>query len=163
MGIDGRRTGRRRIEYTYTGEFDSWIPATREFLDTLMPETLSKRTASALLIAAGLGNEDVTRLTGMCIRSVRALRKLMEEQEADPAIFSIKPGSGRKRKTEGIEDEVFAVLDKEEYENYQQVVDMLKEKFGIVATRQLASRLVGRWKKARAASAAAGQAISGPR
>ena len=100
------RTGRRRIEYTYTGQFDPWVPATREFFETMMPETLSKRAASALLIAAGLGNEKIVELTGMCIRSVRALRKLMEEQEeqeADPAIFAIKPGSGRKRKTEGID------------------------------------------------------------
>ena len=117
-----------------------------------MPETLSKRTASALLIAAGLGNEKIVELTGMCIRSVRALRKLMEEQEADPAIFAIKPGSGRKRKTEGIEEEVFAELDKGECKTHQQVVDMLKEKFGIVATTQLASRLVSRWKKARKAT-----------
>ena len=149
MEIDGRGVGRRRIKYTYTGKFDSWIPATREFLDTVMPETLSKRTASALLIAAGLGNEKIVELTGMCIRSVRALRKLMEEQEATSAIFAIKPGSGRKRKTEGIEEEVFAELDKGECKTNQQVVDMLKEKFDIVATTRLASRLVKRWRKAR--------------
>ena len=143
------KLGRRRIEYTYTGEFDSWVPATREFLDKLMPETLSKRAASALLIAAGLGNEKIVELTGLCIRSVRALRKLMEEQEATSAVFAIKPGSGRKKKTEGIEDEVFAELDKGDYKTQQQVVDMLKEKFGIVATRQLAARLVKRWRKAR--------------
>ena len=144
-----KKLGRRRIEYTYTGQFDSWVPATREFLESLMPETLSKRTASALLIAAGLGNEKIVELTGLCIRSVRALRKLMEEQEATSAIFAIKPGSGRKKKTEGIEDEVFAELDKGECKNYQQVVGILKEKFGLEATRQLAARLVKRWEKSR--------------
>ena len=149
MGINGRGAGRRKIMYTYTGQFDSWVPATREFLKTLMPETLSKRTASALLIAAGLGNEKIVELTGMCIRSVRALRKLMEEQEATSAIFAIKPGSGRKKKTEGIEDEIFAELDKGLYKTHQQVADMLKDKFGIVASVQLASRLVKRWRKAR--------------
>lgn len=143
------RSGRRRIEYTYTGQFDPWVPATREFFETMMPETLSKRAASALLIAAGLGNDKIVELTGMCIRSVRALRKLMEEEEATSAIFAIKPGSGRKKKTEGIEDEVFAELDKGECKTHQQVVDMLKERFGIVASVQLASRLVKRWRKAR--------------
>ena len=149
MGIDGRGAGRRRIKYTYTGQFDSWVPAAREFLETVMPETLSKRTASTLLIAAGLGDEEVTRLTGMCIRSVRALRKLMEEQEATSSIFAIKPGSGQKKKTEGIEDEIFAELDKGYCKTHQQVADMLKEKFGIAASTQLASRLVKRWRKAR--------------
>ena len=64
----------------------------------------------------------------------------MEEQEADPAIFAIKPGSGRKRKTEGIEEEVYAGLDTGAYRTHQQVADMLKEKFGIAASVQLASR-----------------------
>ena len=147
-----KRVGRRRIEYTYTGEFDPWVSATRTFFDTLMPETLSKRAASALLIAAGLGNEKIVELTGLCIRSVRALRKLMEEQEATSAIFVIKPGSGRKKKTEGIEEDVFAELDKGGYNTNKQVADMLKEKFGIVASVQLASRLVKRWRKAREAA-----------
>ena len=163
MGRDGSGTGRRGMEYTYDGQFDSWVSTTREFLATMLPDTISRRVACTFLIAAGLRNEEVTRLTGLCIRSVQTLRKVMKESEATSEIFKHKHGSGRKRKTEGIEDEVFAVLDQEEYKNYQQVVDMLKEKFGIVATRQLASRLVSRWKKARAASAAAGQTISGPR
>ena len=149
MGRDGRSAGRRRTECTYNGQFDSWVPTTREFLATMLPETTSKRVTSTLLIAAGLRNEEVTRLTGLCIRSVQTLRKLMKESEATTEIFNIKQGSGRRKKTEGIEDEIFAVLDKEDYKTYQQVVDMLKEKFGIVATRQLASRLVGRWKKSR--------------
>ena len=85
--------------YAYDGTLDPWVPATREFMDTLMPETLSKRAASAMLMAAGLGNEKIVELTGMCIRSVRALRKLMEENEATSAIFAIKPGSGRKKKS----------------------------------------------------------------
>ena len=149
MGTDGKSSGFRKTEYSYTGEFDSWVPAAREFFETMMPETLSKRVASSLLIAAGLGNEDVTRLTGLCIRSVHALRKQMEEQEATADIFNIKPGSGRKRKTEEVEDKVFAELDKGGYHTNRQVAEMLGEKFGIKASVNLASRLVKRWKKAR--------------
>lgn len=143
------RAGRHRISYTYTGQFDPWVSATREFFESMMPETISKRVASTLLIAAGLGNEDITRLTGLCIRSVRALRKQMEEQEATSDIFVIKPGSGRRRKTAGIEEEIFLELDKGGYNTNQQVVDMLGEKFGIKASVNLASRLVRRWRKAR--------------
>ena len=149
MGTDGKSSGLRKTEYSYTGEFDSWVPAAREFFETMMPETLSKRVASSLLIAAGLANEDVTRLTGLCIRSVHALRKQMEEQEATADIFNIKPGSGRKRKTEEVEDKVFAELDKGGYHTNRQVAEMLGEKFGIKASVNLAARLVKRWKKAR--------------
>ena len=98
-----RKSGRKKIAYNYEGALDHWVPATRDFLENFMPPTLSKRAASTILIAAGMDNEKIVELTGMCIRSVRALRKLMEEQEASASIFSIKPGSGRKSKTEGLE------------------------------------------------------------
>lgn len=144
-----RKAGRRKIEYKYNGNFDPWVSITKDFFETMMPETLSKRVASTLLIAAGLGNEKITELTGLCIRSVRALRKQMEEQEASTDIFTIKPGSGRKRKTEAVEEAVWAELDKGVYRTNQQVADMLGEKFGIKASVTLASRLVKRWREAR--------------
>ena len=149
MEKEKSRTGRRRIMYAYDGTLDPWVPATREFLDTLMPETLSKRAASAMLIAAGLGNEKIVELTGMCIRSVRALRKHMEENEATSSLFVIKPGSGRKKKTAGIEEEIFAELDKGEFQTHKDVIRMLKEKFGIETSINLVSRLMKRWRQSR--------------
>ncbi len=121
--------GRNRIVYSYTGEFDGWVPATMKFLGTLMPHTLSKRATAMLLLVAGMGNEEIVALTGMCIRSVRALRKTMEEQEPTSELFAIKPGSGRKRKTEGIEEAAWAELDTGKYSTHKQVAEMLKEKF----------------------------------
>ena len=61
------RAGRHKIVYSYTGEFDAWVPATMEFLGTLRPPTLSKRAAAMLLLVAGMGNEEIVELTGMCI------------------------------------------------------------------------------------------------
>ena len=143
------RAGRNKIIYNYTGEFDAWVPATMEFLGTLMPPTLSKRAAAMLLLVAGMGNEEIVELTGMCIRSVRALRKTMEEQEPTSELFAIKPGSGRKRKTEGIEEQVGAELDSGKYRTHKEVAEMLEEKFGIKASVSLAASLVKRWKQAR--------------
>ena len=143
------RSGRNKIVYSYTGEFDGWVPATMEFLGTLMPPTLSKRAAAMLLLVAGMGNEEIVELTGMCIRSVRALRKTMEEQEPTSELFAIKPGSGRKRKTEGIEAQVWQELDTGKYSTHKQVADMLKEKFGISASVNLAARLMKRWQEAK--------------
>ena len=103
-----------------------------------------------LLLVAGMGNEEIVALTGMCIRSVRALRKTMEEQEPTSDLFAIKPGSGRKRKTEGIEEQVWAELDSGKYRTHKEVAEMLEEKFGIKASVNLAARVVKRWKQARA-------------
>ena len=143
------KQGRQRIVYNYTGEFDGWGNATVEFLGTLMPATLSKRAAAMLLLVAGMGNEEIVALTGMCIRSVRALRKTMEEQEPTSELFAIKPGSGRKRKTDGIEEQVWAELDTGNYRTHKEVAKMLEEKFGIKASVNLAARLVKRWKQDR--------------
>lgn len=147
------RAGRQKTIYNYTGEFDAWVPATMKFLGTMMPPTLSKRAAAMLLLVAGMGNEEIVELTGMCIRSVRALRKTMEEQEPTSELFAIKPGSGRKKKTEGIEEQVWAELDTGDYRTNKAVADMLKEKFGIEASVSLAARLVKRWKESRAEAA----------
>ena len=143
------RVGRHRIVYSHTGEFDAWVPATMQFLGTLMPPTLSKRAAAMLLLVAGMGNEEIVELTGMCIRSVRALRKVMEEQEPTSELFAIKPGSGRKRKTDGIEEQVWAELDTGNYRTHKEVAKMLEEKFGIKASVNLAARVVKRWKQDR--------------
>lgn len=147
------KVGRHRIEYRYTGQFDGWVDATMEYMGTLMPPTLSKRAAAMLLLVAGMGNEEIVALTGMCIRSVRALRKTMEEQEPTSELFAIKPGSGRKKKTEGIEEQVWAELDTGKYRTNKAVADMLKEKFGVEASVNLASRLVKRWKETREVAA----------
>ena len=59
-------------------------------------------------------------------------------------------GSGRKRKTEGIEEQVWAELDSGKYRTHKDVAEMLEEKFGIKASVNLAARVVKRWKQARA-------------
>ncbi len=51
------------------------------FLGLFMPETLVKRVLSMVLIAAGLENFRVTELTGYCDKSVRGLRKDMQERD----------------------------------------------------------------------------------
>ncbi len=71
-----------------------------------------------------MSNEEIVALTGMCICSVRDLRKVMEEQ-------------------------VWVELDTGSYHTNKAVADMLKEKFGIEASVNLAARLVKRWKENR--------------
>ena len=72
----------------------------------------------------------VTGLTGLCDRSVRALRKAL--REGGPLqLLSIKKGSGRKSRTADVESQIFEELEKSDYHTRQQVADMIEEKFHI--------------------------------
>ena len=63
--------------------------------------------------------------------------------------FAIKPGSVRKKKTAGIEEQIFAELDKGEFRTHKDVMRILKEKFGIETSINLVSRLMKRWRESR--------------
>ena len=100
------------------------------FLNLFLPVTLAKRAAAMILIAVGVSDERVTGLTGLCDRSVRALRKAL--REGDPLqLLSIKKGSGRKSRTADVESQIFEELEKNNYHTRQQVADMIEEKFHI--------------------------------
>ncbi len=83
-----------------------------------------------ILIAAGATDERVTGLTGLCDRSVRALRKALREDEP-LQLLSIKKGSGRKSRRADVESEIFKELERSDYHTRQQVADMIEEKFHI--------------------------------
>ena len=100
------------------------------FLNLFLPVTLAKRAAAMILIAAGVSDERVTGLTGLCDRSVRALRKALREGEP-LQLLSIKKGSGRKSRTADVESQIFEELEKNNYHTRQQVADMIEEKFHI--------------------------------
>ena len=83
-----------------------------------------------ILIAAGASDGRVTGLAGLCDRSVRALRKAL--QEGEPLqLLSIKKGSGRKSRTADVESQIFEELEKNNYHTRRQVADMIEEKFHI--------------------------------
>ena len=67
-----------------------------EFLQLFMPQTLAKRIASIILIAAGIPNKQVTELTGVCDRSVRTLRKALDNGEI-AGLFHVGGGGGRSK------------------------------------------------------------------
>ncbi len=105
------------------------MKSVKNFLRLFMPETLVKRVLSIILISAGLGNSRVTELTGYCDRSVRGLRKKMAG--GDISGLLTVGGGGRKGKTAGIENEILAELEKNNYHTRQQIADMIHEKFGV--------------------------------
>ena len=113
-----------------SGEGVRIIQGVIRFLNLFLPVTLAKRAAAMILIAAGVSDERVTGLTGLCDRSVRALRKAL--REGDPAqLLSIKRGSGRKSRTADVEAQIFEELESNNYRTRQQVADMIEERFHI--------------------------------
>ena len=95
----------------------------------LMPQTLAKRITSMALIAAGVPNERVTELTGLCDRSVRSLRKSLETGEVEP-LFHVGGGSGQS-KLAGFEAAIVEEIETGSYSNRQQIADMIQNKYGI--------------------------------
>ena len=112
-----------------------------EFLQLFMPMTLAKRVVAMVLLSAGLPTWYVTELTGVCDRSARGLLKSMQEEDIE-SLFSIKSGSGRKSKTSGIEAEIVAEIEKENYHTRQQIADMIKEKFHVSVSVATVGRLL---------------------
>jgi transposase len=99
------------------------------FLQMTMPQTLAKRITSMILIATGISNERVTDLTGLCDRSVRALRKSLEAGEIEP-LFHVGGGGGQ-RKLSSFEAEIIKEIETGSYTNRQQIADMIQERHGI--------------------------------
>lgn len=112
------------------GESVLIIQGVIRFLTLFLPITLAKRAAAMIMIATGASDGRVTEWTGLCNRSVRALRKAL--REGDPAqLLSIKRGSGRKSRTADVETQIFEELERNNYRTRQQVADMIEERFHI--------------------------------
>jgi transposase len=111
------------------------------FLQLFIPKTLAKRILSLLLIVAGVPNEMVTQLTGLCDKSVRDLRKAVQTGDIDGLLCV--GGGGRKSKLSDVEENIIEEIEKNNYNSRQQIADMIKDKFGI----EISVSAVGRFLK----------------
>ena len=100
------------------------------FLLLFMNETLAKRLTSMILITAGIPDARVTELTGLCDKSVRSLRKKLEDGNTDD-IFLVKSGGNVKSKIADHEAAIIEEIEKGHYTNRQQIIDMIHERYGI--------------------------------
>jgi transposase len=100
-----------------------------KFLQLIMTETLAKRVVSIILISVGIPDAHVTELTGLCDRSVRTLRKKLEDNETD-GIFQVRGGGG-KSKLVDFESAIIEEIETGNYSNRQQIADMIHERHGV--------------------------------
>lgn len=112
-----------------------------EFLQIFLPATLAKRIVAIILLAAGVPTPHVVELSGLCDRSIRGLLKSLREEDAT-GLLSIKKGSGQKSKTSGLEAEILAEIEGNNYHTRQQIADMIKEKFHVQVSVATVGRLL---------------------
>ena len=112
-----------------------------EFLRLFMSETLAKRIISMVLIALAMPDKHVTELTGLCDRSVRALRKAIGDGDIGN-LFSVGGGRGPKRKLASVEEEIIKEIDGSNYHTRQEIADMIQEKYGIKVSLPAVGRLL---------------------
>lgn len=119
---------------------DIIMEAVISFLSIFMPITLVKRVLSLVLIAAGLDNQNIHRLTGYGDSTIRKLRSDMRKKSISELL--IIRGGGRKAKSDGIENDILKEIEKGNYHTQQQIADMVKEKFNVTMSVSAVSRLL---------------------
>jgi len=119
---------------------DVIMKAVISFLAVIIPITLVKRVLSLVLIAAGLDNKNIHKLTGFADSTIRKLRSDMRKKSITELL--VIRGGGRKAKSAGIENEILNEIEKENYHTRQQIADMIKEKFNITMSVTAVSRLL---------------------
>ena len=120
------------------------IKKVMNFMKIFMTETLVKRIVSMIIISLGIPNKRVTELTGLCDRSVRALKKSLESGEID-SLFHVG-GGGRKSKLKDIESSIIEEIEKNDYHSRQQIADMIEEKYGMKISLPVIGKLLKKTK-----------------
>lgn len=115
------------------------------FLQLYVSPVIARRLISAILIIGGARSVEVTRLTGLCERSVRSLKNQLVTGNTD-GLFDVSSGRGRKSKFKDIEAQIIEEIEKGNYQTLQQIADMVYEKFGVKVSIMAVSRLLKKTK-----------------
>ncbi len=117
------------------------------FLQLFISPVIARRLISAILIIAGVRSSEITRLTGLCERSVRNLKNQLVTGNTD-GLFEVNGGRGRKSKFKDIESQIVEEIEKGNYQTLQQIADMVNDKFDINVSIMAVSRLLKKTKSA---------------
>ena len=117
------------------------INAILAFLRVLIPITLAKRIVAIVLLVAGMPVSRVTKLVGLCDSTAYRLRKAM--RNAEPLdLLRRKAGAGSQSKIFGLEAEIVAEIERNNYHTRQQIADMIEEKFHVHLSVATVGRLL---------------------
>ena len=121
------------------------ISAVLMFLQVFMSRTLARRVIALILMMTYPSNSLITELTGMCDKSVRTLKKAVEDGEVE-SLFMAYEGTDRKSKLSNVEGDIVEEIERNNYHTRRQIADMIQTKFKI----NVSEATVGRFLKKKA-------------
>jgi len=111
------------------------------FLEIFLPKTLAKRFVAIILLATGIPVKTAISLAGLSEKSLWTLHKRLSESDV-PEIMVFHYGGGRSAKTSGLEEQIFAKIETNNYHTRQEIADMILEKFHVKISRTSVGRLL---------------------
>ncbi len=111
------------------------------FLEIFLPKTLAKRFVAIILLAAGIPVKTAVELSGLSERSLWTLHKQLPETDVSE-IMVFHYGGGRSGKVSGLEDQILAEIEADNYHTRQEIADMVLEKFHVKMSRTSVGRLL---------------------
>ncbi len=111
------------------------------FLEIFLPKTLAKRFVAIILLAIGIPVKTAVELSGLSERSLWTLHKQLTESDVSE-IMVFHYGGGRRTKASGLEEQILAEIEANNYHTRQEVADMILEKFHVKISRTSVGRLL---------------------
>ncbi len=111
------------------------------FLEIFLPKTLAKRFVAIILLAIGIPVKTAVELSGLSERSLWTLHKQLTVLDVSE-IMVFHYGGGRSAKASGLEDQILAEIEANNYHTRQEIADMVLEKFHVKMSRTSVGRLL---------------------
>lgn len=129
------------IEIKLQGHAMGILKQAVNFLGIFLPGTLAKRFVALILLAIGIPVKTATGLTGLSEKTLWTLHKQLSEQDVSE-IMVLHYGGGRSAKAAGMEEQILAEIEANNYHTRQEIADMVMEKFHIKISRTSVGRLL---------------------
>ncbi len=111
------------------------------FLEIFLPKTLAKRFVAIILLAIGVPVKTATSLAGLSEKSLWTLHKQLSESDVSE-IMVFHYGGGRSAKVSGLEEQILAEIETNNYHTRQEIADMILEKFPVKISRTSVGRFL---------------------
>lgn len=134
-------TDTKVVEIKLQGHAAGILKQAVEFLGIFLSETLAKRFVALILLAAGIPVKTAVGLTGLSEKTLWTLHKQLSEQDVSE-IMVFHYGGGRSAKAAGLEGQILAEIEANNYHTRQEIADMVLEKFHIKMSRTSVGRLL---------------------
>ncbi len=111
------------------------------FLEIFLPKTLAKRFVAIILLAIGIPVKIAVELSGLSERSLWTIHKQLSESGISE-IMVFHYGGGCPGKTAGLEGQILAEIEANNYHTRQDIADFILEKFNVKVSRTSVGRLL---------------------